>query len=66
MLPQTERQDPAKALVTTLELEREINTFFRLTSPSVIKRLREAFTDLPDNPDPKTVFLKLRELRNKW
>ena len=66
MLPQTERQDPAKALVTTLELEREINTFFRLTSPSVIKRLREAFPDLPDNPDPKTVFLKLRELRNKW
>jgi len=49
-----------------LSLEREINTFFRLTSPSVIRRLREAFPDLPDNPDPKTVFLKLRELRNKW
>ena len=32
----------------------------------VIRRLREAFPDLPDNPDPKTVFLKLRELRNKW
>ena len=45
---------------------KEINTFFRLTSPSVIRRLREAFPDLPDNPDQKTVFLKLRELRNKW
>ena len=66
MLPQMEKQDPGKALVTTLALEREINTFFRLTSPSVIKRLHEAFPDLPDNPDPKTVFLKLRELRNKW
>jgi hydroxyacylglutathione hydrolase len=66
MLPQVERQDPAKALVTTLALEREINTFFRLTNPLVIKRLREAFPDLPDDPDPKTVFLKLRELRNKW
>jgi hydroxyacylglutathione hydrolase len=66
MLPQMEKQDTAKALVTTLALEREINTFFRLTSPSVIKRLREAFADLPDNPDPKTVFLRLRELRNKW
>ncbi len=44
----------------------EINTFFRLSSPSVIKRLREAFPDLPDAPDQKTVFLKLRELRNKW
>ena len=66
ILPAMEQQDPAKALVTTLKLEREINAFFRLTSPSVIRRLREAFPDLPDNPDPKTVFLKLRELRNKW
>ena len=66
MLPQMEHQDPSKALVTTLAVEREINTFFRLTSPSVIKRLREAFPDLPDNPDPKTVFLRLRELRNRW
>jgi hydroxyacylglutathione hydrolase len=66
MLPAMERQDTTKALVTTLALEREINTFFRLTSRSVIRRLREAFPDLPDNPDPKTVFLRLRELRNKW
>ena len=66
MLPQMEKQETAKALVTTLALEREINTFFRLTSPSVIKRLRDAFPDLPDNPDPKTVFLRLRELRNTW
>ncbi len=66
MLPGMELQDPAKALVTTLKLEREINTFFRLGSPSVIRRLREAFPDLPDQPDRKTVFLKLRELRNKW
>jgi len=66
MLPGMEAQDPSKPLVTTLALEREINTFFRLTSKSVIKRLREAFPDLPESPDPKTVFLKLRELRNKW
>jgi len=25
-----------------------------------------AFADLPDDPDQKTVFLKLHELRNKW
>jgi hydroxyacylglutathione hydrolase len=66
MLPQMEKQDPARAQVTTLGVEKEINTFFRLTSPSVIRRLREAFPDLPEKPDPKTVFLKLRELRNKW
>jgi hydroxyacylglutathione hydrolase len=32
----------------------------------VIRELREAFPDLPENPDQRTVFLKLRELRNKW
>jgi hydroxyacylglutathione hydrolase len=47
-------------------LEKEINTFFRLQSPNVIRRLREVFPDLPEHPDEKTVFLKLRELRNKW
>jgi len=31
-----------------------------------IAKLREAFPDLPDKLDPRTVFLKLRELRNKW
>jgi hydroxyacylglutathione hydrolase len=59
-------QDPSRAYVTTLAEEREINTFFRLTRPTVIARLREAFPDLPEKPDPRTVFLKLRELRNKW
>jgi hydroxyacylglutathione hydrolase len=59
-------QDPAAALVSTLALEKEINTFFRLQSPSVIARLREAFPDLPDEPDEQTVFVKLRELRNDW
>jgi hydroxyacylglutathione hydrolase len=66
LLPVVEAQDTTKPLVTTLRLEREINTFFRLTSASVIRRLREAFPDLPDAPDARTVFLKLRELRNRW
>ncbi len=65
LLAEIETQDPATA-VSTLGLEKEINTFFRLHSPSVIARLREAFPDLPDEPDPMTVFLKLRELRNSW
>src|SRR5262249_48845649 len=66
LMPVVEAQDTTRPLVTTLRLEREINTFFRLTSASVIRRLREAFPDLPDDLDPKTVFLKLRELRNRW
>ncbi len=66
LLAKTREQDPASALVSTLALEKEINAFFRLYSPTVIARLRESFPDLPENPDPKTVFLKLRELRNSW
>jgi len=66
MLEKLKGQDPSRAYVSTLAVEREINTFFRLTSPSVIAKLREAFPDLPETPDPRTVFLKLRELRNKW
>ena len=66
LLDEIRGQDPNAALVTTLALEKEINTFFRLDRPTVIARLRDSFPDLPDNPDPKTVFLKLRELRNSW
>ena len=58
--------DPDAAMVTTLAQEKEFNTFFRLTSPSVIRRLREAFPDLGESPSPREVFLKLRELRNSW
>ena len=66
LLDQAKTQDPGQAMVTTLALEKEINTFLRLRSPSVIAGLREAFPDLPDDPDPRTVFVKLRELRNSW
>ena len=61
-----EGQDPEDALVTTLAQEREINTFFRLDSPSVIARLQDDYPEIGDSPDPRTVFLKLRELRNSW
>ena len=66
MLASYADQDPADALVTTLAQEREINTFFRLDSPAVIARLIEQFPEIGDSPDPRTVFLKLRELRNAW
>ena len=66
LLADVQDQDPDQALVSTLGLEKEINTFFRLHSPTVIAKLREVFPDLPDEPDAKTVFLRLRELRNSW
>lgn len=66
MLEKLAGQDPHRAYVSTLAVEMEVNTFFRLTSPTVIATLRAAFPDLPDHPEPRTVFLKLRELRNSW
>ncbi len=66
LMAQVDGQDLENPLVSTLGLEKEINTFFRLHSKSVIETLRERFPDLPKDPDTETVFIKLRELRNDW
>ena len=66
LLPGVTGHDPAKSAVTTLAEEKQINAFLRLDSPSLVTRLRESFPDLPDAPDAKTVFARLRELRNRW
>jgi hydroxyacylglutathione hydrolase len=58
--------DPNQAMVTTIGEEKQFNTFFRLENPEVISRLREVFPEIGDKPDSRTVFLKLRELRNDW
>jgi hydroxyacylglutathione hydrolase len=66
LLDQVISQDPNDALVTTLGLEKQINCFFRLDNQEIIENLRLSVTDFPENPDPKTVFLALRNLRNAW
>jgi len=66
ILPTVASHDPATSVVTTLKDEKELNTFMRLSNPSVIDQLHESFPDLPAEPDSKTVFKKLRELRNAW
>jgi hydroxyacylglutathione hydrolase len=58
--------DPANARVTTLGEEKRVNTFFRLYNPEVIAKLRERFPEIAERPEPRTVFVKLRELRNVW
>ena len=65
-LPQVTNHDPATSPVTTLADEKKFNTFMRLGHAGVIAKLRESFPDLPEQPDAKTVFTKLRELRNTW
>jgi hydroxyacylglutathione hydrolase len=66
MVDAARKQDPETAPITSLGEEKLINTFFRLQSPSVIARLRQVFPEMAAQPDPRTVFLKLRELRNRW
>jgi len=66
MLYRINCQDLVDVLFMLFEFLLCIITFVRLSSPTVIARLREAFPDLPDRPDARTVFLKLRELRNTW
>lgn len=58
--------DPSDAPVTTIAQERDINTFFRLDNPSVVSKLAEQFPELGEQPNRRNVFLKLRELRNRW
>ena len=57
---------PISMTITTLGEEKRINTFFRLQNPTVIARLQETFPEIGERLDARTVFLKLRELRNKW
>jgi hydroxyacylglutathione hydrolase len=59
-------QQPADARVTTLGEEKRVNAFLRLQNPEVIARLREKFPEIGEKPDARTVFVKLRELRNRW
>ena len=66
LLQQASSQNPDDAMITTMALEKEVNTFFRLQSDTVIEKLVVAFPEIGDNPDSRTVFLKLRELRNRW
>ena len=66
MLAAMPSQDPAAARVTTLGEEKRVNTFLRLQNPQVIAGLREKFPELDEQPDARTVFIKLRELRDRW
>ncbi len=58
--------DPAQARVTTLGEEKRVNAFLRLQNPAIVAKLREDYPEIGENPDARTVFVKLRELRNRW
>ena len=66
LLQQVTGQDVHTAYTSSMQIERQVNTFFRLDSVSIQSRLRTSFSDLPLNMEEETVFSKLRELRNHW
>ena len=51
--------------MTTLGEEKRVNAFLRLQNPEIIAQLREKFPEIGEKPDARTVFVKLRELRNQ-
>jgi hydroxyacylglutathione hydrolase len=65
-LPMAKAQKPEDARVTTLGEEKRVNAFLRLQNPEIIARLRERFPEIGEKPDARTVFVRLRELRNSW
>ena len=65
-LAEARAHEPSTARVTTLGEEKRVNTFLRLSSPEIIARLRDKFPEIGAQPDARTVFVKLRELRNRW
>lgn len=58
--------DAGAARVTTLGEEKRVNAFLRLQNPEIIAGLRARFPEIGETPDARTVFIKLRELRNRW
>jgi hypothetical protein len=47
-----------------MAIEKQINTFFRLDSKSIINNIKNIKDK--NNIDRKTVFLELRKLRDEW
>ena len=65
-LQKLEDQNPHHAHITSMKDEKEINSFFRLRSQTIIKKLKEKFPEMSDEPSNKEVFKALRMLRNHW
>ena len=52
--------------VSTIEIERLVNAFFRLKNEQVIELLKDALPEMSAEPDEEEVFIGLRALRDRW
>ena len=66
MLNQANQNSPENQIITTIAQEKTFNTFLRLDEPSIISNLINQYPELGSKPSRKSIFLKLRELRNNW
>ena len=57
---------PEDARITTLGEEKRVNAFLRLQNPRDHRAAAREFPEIGEKPDARTVFVKLRELRNSW
>jgi hydroxyacylglutathione hydrolase len=58
---------PAAAMpILCLSEEQQVNAFLRLDSAEIIAGLRQTRSGMPAEATPRTVFLALRDLRNRW
>ena len=64
LLAEAEMLTPDDRTVTTIGIEKQINPFFRLGNEEIIRSLQSEFSD--QKTDPKSVFVGLRSLRDKW
>jgi len=58
--------DETNPFVSTLGLEKEISPFFRLANPEIVHRLTADYPELSATPSSEDVFVRLRQLRDKW
>ena len=64
LLAEAEAQTPDERTVTSLGIEKRINPFFRLENEEVVSTLQKEIAE--QHADPKSVFVGLRSLRDKW
>jgi hydroxyacylglutathione hydrolase len=66
LLARIESDSLAARLIITLELERKINSFFRLDRSSIQHTLAQHFPELENTADQQRLFKQLRLLRDRW
>lgn len=65
LLAEAATQSPQDRTMTTVQLEKQINPFARLQSPTLLAPLCKQCPDISNTPE-EDVFLKLRALRDAW